>query len=570
MMAPRMADGLYFLPLGGCEEIGMNVNLYACAGKWLIVDLGVTFADDRLPGVDLVLPDISFLDGRQDDILGIVLTHAHEDHFGAVGYLWPRLRCPVYATPFTAELLARKLDEAGLLNEVPVHVVPLGGRLELGPFDLSYINLTHSIPEPNALAIRTPHGTILHTGDWKLDPEPLLGATTDIACLEQMGTDGVLALVCDSTNVFEPGHSGSESQVRTRLMDLIGGLSGGRVAATAFSSNVARIVTLAQAGAAAGRQVVLVGRSLKSTVAAARRCGYLHDMPPLLDETEAGGLPAERAFYICTGSQGEIRGALARIAAGEHPNVSLGTGDSVIFSSRRIPGNERGIARLYNRLAALGVRVVTEVDDLIHVSGHPCRDELAQMYRWARPRIAIPVHGERRHLNEHAQLARSLQVGQALVPTNGSLIRLAPGPAEIVDQVVAGRLVVDGICLVPADGAAMTERRRLLYNGHLAISLTVNGAGVPLAPVRVSICGVPMADAPDETLTGQVEAAVHEAVNGLDRRIAGNDEKLSEVVRIAARRACRAQTGKRPVTKVHLTRLGADHAPRARAVGERI
>ncbi len=558
MTASQSDDGLYFLPLGGCEEIGMNVNLYGCAGKWLMVDLGVTFADERLPGVDLVLPDISFLESHQRDVLGIVLTHAHEDHFGAVSYLWPQLRCPVYATPFTAELLRRKLDEAGLLDEVPLHVVPLGGSLELGPFALTYINLTHSIPEPNALAIRTPHGTILHTGDWKLDPRPLLGGTTDVACLEKMGADGVLALVCDSTNVFEPGHSGSESQVRDRLMELIPELSTGRVAATAFSSNVARIVSLAQAAQAAGRQTVLVGRSLKATVAAARCCGYLGAMPPLLDEAEAGGLAPEQAFYICTGSQGETRGALARIAAGEHPNVTLGEGDSVIFSSRRIPGNERAIAGLYNRLAARGVRVITEVDDLIHVSGHPCRDELAQMYGWARPRIAIPVHGERRHLNEHARLARSLQVSEAVVPNNGSLIRLAPGPAEIVDQVPAGRLVVDGACLVPADGAAMTERRRLLYNGHLAVSLTVNGTGEPLAPVRVSVCGVPAADGVDGALTARIEAAVADALDGLAPTIAGDDEKLGEIVRLAARRTCRALTGKRPVTRVHLLRLGAE------------
>lgn len=547
-------EALYFLPLGGSGEIGMNLNLYRHAGKWIMVDLGVTFADASLPGIDLVLPDISFIEERRDDLLAIVLTHAHEDHFGAVPYLWPRLRCPVYATAFTAELLRAKLAEAGLLGEVPLHEVDLGGSISLGPFDVTYITLTHSILEPNALEIRTSAGTVLHTGDWKIDPQPLIGDVTDEAKLREIGEAGVLAMVCDSTNVFNPGESGSESMVRDNLTRIIGDRQG-RVAVTAFASNVTRIQSIAEAGAANGRHIVLVGRSMKRTVAAARATGYLEDLPPLLDEDEGAHLPPDRVLYICTGSQGEVRGAMARIAAGDHPRITLESGDTVIFSSRQIPGNERTIFALYNRFALRGIEIVTERDDTVHVSGHPCRDELAQMYQWVNPGISVPVHGEARHLFEHARFARSLQVPTTVVPENGSVVRLGPGKAEIVDHVPSGRLVVDGSQIVPADGAALVERRRLLYHGYLGVSLAVDGAGALLAEPGIAPQGVPW-EGDSEEFTGAIRQAVEAALAALSARQRRDDAQLSEAARIAARRAARQLCGKRPITVVQVMRIG--------------
>ena len=531
----------------------MNLNLYGHDGAWVMLDLGVSFAESHLPGIDLVMPDPAFIAERREDLLGLVLTHAHEDHIGAVAHLWPQLRCPVYATPFTAALVRRKLDELELTDQVELHVVPLGGKVVLGPFEMTYVTLTHSILEPNALAIRTPLGTVLHTGDWKLDPAPTLGDVTDVAALRGLGDEGVLAMVCDSTNVFSPGRSGSETDVRDSLMELVGTLKG-RVAITTFASNVARLASVAEVAAAHDRHLVLVGRSMRRTVAAARETGYLQDLPRILGDDEAGWLPPEKVLYLVTGSQGEPRGAMARIASGNHPHIGLGRGDSVIFSSKIIPGNERPIGIVQNQLAAAGVEVITEKTHFVHVSGHPNRDELADMYGWVRPRIAVPVHGEMRHLVEHARFARSLQIPEAPVVANGDVLRLAPGRPEIVDHVASGRLVLDGTRLVPEDGRGVIERRRLAFGGHVSVAIVVDGGGRLAAPPAVAASGMP--DFGDDGLIeDSVGDAVAHAVGKLDPRGRADDAVIEDMARRAARKAVNGLTGKKPVCQVQVVRL---------------
>ncbi len=553
-----MSDGLYFLPLGGAGEIGMNLNLYGYGPKgkqkWIIVDMGVTFGDDTVPGIDLIMADPDFIVERREDLLGIVLTHAHEDHIGAVAHLWPDLRCPIYATPFTANMLRSKLEEAGLVREAKVTIVPLEGRLQIGAFDITYVTLTHSIPEPNALAIRTPLGNILHTGDWKIDPDPLLGGPTDIAGLTGFGDEGVLAMVCDSTNVFSPGRAGSEAAVKSSLSTLLSGMKG-RVAVTAFASNVARVDTIGKAAAAHGRQIALVGRSMHKVVGAAREAGYLQDFPPVLREEDAASLPPDRVLYICTGSQGEARAALSRIAYGDHPRIGLGSGDTVIFSSRIIPGNERSIFRLQNRLAERGVSVITEKDHFVHVSGHPCRDELADMYRWVRPKIAIPVHGEIRHMMEHVKLAQELQAPQTILAPNGTMVQLAPGQACIVEEVYSGRLYLDGDVLTPVDDGQVDERLKLSSAGHLGVMLVMEHEGGLAAPPRVTAFGLPTEDGQLINLRQDVAQAVEEAVAKLRGKQARDDNVVKEAALRAARRAVKDATGKKPVTQVEVVRL---------------
>jgi ribonuclease J len=542
---PKNGDELVFLPLGGSGEIGMNFNAYGFGPphdrRWIVVDCGVLFGREAsTPGVEIIMPDIRFLAEQRGTVLGIIATHAHEDHIGAIAPLWPMLKCPVYATPFTATLIEGKLEEEGLGGTVKVKRVPVGGALTLGPFTLDFISITHSILEPNLLAIRTPLGVIAHTGDWKLDPEPLLGEETDAAAIRKLGDDGVLALTCDSTNALNPGHSGSEAQVRESLHTLIGGLKG-RVAVTAFASNVARLDSIAKTARAHGRHIALVGRSMHKIVAAAREAGYLKDFPPTIDAAEAGDLPARKVLYLCTGSQGEPRAALARIADDSHPFVHLSKGDAVIFSSRIIPGNELPIFELQNKLSALGVEVLTSEEYFVHVSGHPCRDELEQMYRWTRPTIAIPVHGELRQMTEHARLAKSLQVPHALVPANGQLWRLAPGGPELIDEVPAGRIHRDGYVLV-AEGEGLAKGRRALgHAGLIAITLVLDGKGRSVADPAILLEGIP----------GPVHGAVRDAVEGLLRdRKRGDADELVEAVRRAARRAAADAWGKKPVTRV--------------------
>mgnify|MGYP001237771775 CR=1 FL=1 len=545
-------DELLFLALGGAGEIGMNLNLYGHAGKWLMIDLGITFGDERTPGIEVIMPDPGFIAERLQDLSGLVLTHAHEDHLGAVPYLWPRLRCPVYATPFTAAVLHRKLKESGLAGEVPIETVPMSGRFSVGPFDLELVTLTHSIPEPNAIVVRTRAGTVLHTGDWKFDPDPLVGPASDQDALRRIGEEGVLAMVCDSTNALVEGQSGSEADVRDSLVELIGRYDT-RVAVACFASNVARVESIAKAAAAHDRQVALVGRSLWRIVEAARETGYLTDLPEFVTEHDVGYLPRDKVVMICTGSQGERRSALARIARRDHPNVSLEPGDVAVFSSRKIPGNEREIAELQNDLVRLGVHVVTDDDHFVHVSGHPGRDELTEMYQLVRPRIAVPVHGESRHLAAHAKLAQACQVAQAVIPENGAVIRLAPGPAEIVAEVPAGRLGLDGTNLVGLDAGRLKARHRMVFNGAAVATLVLDRQGRLAADPQVTVQGV--YEAEDQDAGRSVLAAVRDAVDGLPPALRRDDGTVREAARLAIRRALHASHGKKPVTDVHLVRI---------------
>jgi ribonuclease J len=545
-------DELVFLPLGGAGEIGMNLSLYGYAGEWLMIDCGITFADDSLPGLEVLMPDPSFIVERRARLAGLVVTHGHEDHIGAIPYLWERFRCPVYATPFTRALLREKLVEAGLHDEVEITEIAMSGKFAVGPFEIELITLTHSIPEPNAVVIRTPLGAVLHTGDWKFDPDPLIGETSDEAALRRLGEEGVLAMVCDSTNALRPGHSGSEAEVRTALIDLIGRYKQ-RVAVACFASNVARLDSIVAAGRAHGRDVALIGRSLWRIYKAAKETGYLADVPTLLTEDEAGYLPRDKALLICTGSQGEPRSALARIAQGDHPHITLEEGDTVIFSSRIIPGNERAIGRLQNQLAKRGIEIVTEQDHFIHVSGHPAQDELTHMYQMVRPRIAVPVHGEARHLIAHAQLARNCQVPETVVAENGAMVRLAPGPATVIEEVPTGRLAADGNQVLSVGSEALRDRRRMVYNGSAVATVVLDRNGRLLASPKVTVHGV--IEETDDVILDELAEAVARAVEGLRSSERRDDEAVREAARVAVRRSLRATFGKRPVTEIHIVRI---------------
>ncbi|WP_084418808.1 ribonuclease J [Henriciella litoralis] len=559
-MANKDTPELVFLPLGGCGEIGMNLNAYGYgpshARKWILVDVGVTFGDHTTPGIDLICPDPEFIAEHADDIEAIFLTHAHEDHIGAVGLLWPRLRAPLYATPFTAHLVAGKLAERGL-KHVDVNVIPIGGAVEAGPFHVRYMTLTHSIPEPNALAITTPAGVILHTGDWKIDPDPLIGDSVDIEGLTKLGDEGVLAMVCDSTNVFVDGESGSEATVRKNLIELIGSLEG-RVAVATFASNVARVSTVIEAARLAGRSVCLAGRSMHKIVDAAVQTGVLKDLPDLVDEADAGSFPSDKILYLCTGSQGEERAALGRIASGSHRHIVLGEGDTVVFSSRVIPGNEKGIFDMQNALAEKGVRIITDrmSPKTIHVSGHPARDELKQMYQWVRPRISVPVHGERRHIMEHAIFAKSMQVPEAVTPRNGDLIRLAPGRAEVIDVVPNGRLHLDGSRLVPADSAGLRERIAISKFGYATASISFDESGSIADGPYLSVRGLSELDGSlaDESVD-ILEEACEEAIDGLSRRKRLDDNAVEAVLVRAIRKSCEREFGRKPLVDITIMRV---------------
>ncbi|WP_144186675.1 ribonuclease J [Elioraea rosea] len=544
-------EGLVFLPLGGTGEIGMNLNLYGCDGAWLAIDCGLGFAESARPDLDIMVPDPSFIAERRDALVGLVITHAHEDHIGAVAWLWPQLQCPVYATPFAAAVLRRKLGERGLAGQVPLHEFAPGASLELGPFSLRFISMAHSIPEAQAVVIDTPHGRVLHTGDWKLDPDPLVGPRTDEAALAAVGEQGVDVLVCDSTNAMVEGHSGSEADVRRTLAALVRGLRG-RVAFTCFSSNIARIESIALAAEAAGRSVALVGRSLRNIAAAARETGYLNTLPAFVEEEEAGYLPDDSVLFVCAGSQGEPRSALSRIAADTHPNVSLGEGDTVIYSSRVIPGNERAILMVQDALARRGVTVMTEHDHMVHVSGHPARDELRRLYRLVKPKHVVPVHGEWRHMSEHAALARELGAIPHLIE-DGDMLRLAPGAPEVVESVPAGRLAVDGVRLLPVDGPVLAERRRMLESGLVVASLAVDRVG--------RLVGEPVISAPglftdDEVGPRLLVRDLGSAIAGLSHTVLRDDEAVRDAAAAALRSAVRrAAPAKRPVVSVHVLRV---------------
>lgn len=541
---------LYFLPLGGSGEIGMNLNLYYFHGKWLMVDLGVTF--DQTPGIEVLMPDPQFIEEHAQNLVGIVLTHAHEDHIGAVPHLWPRLRCPIFATPFTAELVRHKLKEAGL--NPPLHDIPLGGGVDIGPFTVDFVRLTHSIPEPNALAIRTAAGTIVHTGDWKIDPDPLIGESTDVTTLKKLGDEGVLALVCDSTNVFVEGRSGSEGVIRQKLIDLIGKFKGKRVVVACFASNVARVATCAEAAMAHGRFVGLVGRSLHRVDEVARKLDYFKKYPPFLSHHDAGFLERHEALLISTGSQGEQRAALLRIAKGEDKHVALEEGDVVIFSSRQIPGNEKAIAALQNLLVRKGIQVITADEEEIHVSGHPCREELLDMYSWVRPKIVVPVHGEDHHILEQSQLALSHKVPYTIAPRNGDLIELTEKGPKLVDQVPSGRLALDGKRLISSKGTVMHDRHRLMSTGHAIVTLVLKGAKSFKQSPSILLVGVAENEHMD-VVSSQCIAAIEEGFLALSLEDREEDEKVAEMARIATRRTLSNYYGKKTLTHVQVVRV---------------
>lgn len=555
----RKGADFVFLPLGGVGEIGMNLYLYGYgrdgAREWLIVDMGITFGGEMEPGVDVILPDISFIEEERHNIAGLLLTHAHEDHFGAVIDLWPQLaNVPVYATPFTAEMLKAKLTEIGLVNGFPLHVMPLGGRRSIGPFDVELISMSHSIPEPSAVVIRTPLGAALHTGDWKLDENPLTSAPTDATRLKALGDDGLAALICDSTNAVRDGVSPSEADVALTLARLIREARQ-RVAVTTFASNVARIGSVANAARAAGRELVVVGRAMYRVIEAAQATGYLDPQLAFHDETAFGKLPPHKVVALCTGSQGETRAAMARIAQGEHPNVKLAAGDTVIFSSRTIPGNEKAVSRIQNALADLRVEVITDQDEPVHVSGHPRRGELKQLYGWVRPVAAIPMHGEGRHLEAHAKLAERLGVKQVVRARNGTMVRLLPGPAQIIDDVPVGRLYRDGLILTRAEDGQVRERRKLSFAGSVAVSLVMSEKGHLLADPEVAVTGLPAADNAGTPLEEIARDAVVGTIQSLPRPKRKDQALVSEAVRRSVRAAVNQAWGKKPVCSVLLTVL---------------
>ncbi len=547
---------LVFVPLGGAGEIGMNLNLYgygpAGRRRWLMIDLGITFARAAGAGLDVVMPDPAFIEERRDSLDGLLLTHAHEDHLGAVPYLWPRLRCPVYGTRFSLAVLRRKLVEVGLDGQVPIVEVGVGEPFNIGPFGLELIRLTHSIPEANGVAIRTGAGTVMHTGDWKFDPDPVVGEASDMEALTRISSEDVLALVGDSTNAFEPGASGSEAELLDSLSEIIGRCRK-RVAITCFASNVARLKTITAAAAVHGRVVVLAGASLKRFNAMARECGLLDGEPRFVDDMDADTVPASKMVIVCTGSQGEPTAALTRIVSGQHPKLSLGTGDTVIFSSRVIPGNEASIGRLHNALLRDGVEIVTQRDAPVHVSGHPARDELVRMYQMVRPRASVPVHGELRHLTEHAKVARACQVPDVVVAENGAVVRLAPGPAAVDGAVNAGRLALEGNRLVPADGSLVRERSRVLYNGAAVVSVALHASGELMGEPQLTTIG--LLEDEDGFARDRVTEAVRSSVNNMTKSARLNDDTARETIRIAVRRVFRQLFNKKPRTHVHLVRL---------------
>jgi ribonuclease J len=539
---------LLFLALGGSGEIGMNVNLYGCDGKWIMVDLGMTFADPAYPGVELILPDLAFIEEQRDNLLGVVLTHGHEDHIGAIPYLADDLGVPLWATPFTAGLIAEKLQEEGLERQVKVNIIDIGGTMQIGPFGFRFVPLAHSIPEGNALLIDTPYGKIFHTGDWKLDEFPQLGDPADAAALTRVGDEGILALVCDSTNVFQEEASGSEEQVREGL-DRVIGEAEGRVLVTTFASNAARVSTLGKVAQDTGRKVCVAGRSLDRILRVARSVGYLTDFPETIDFETAMSLPKRDVMIIGTGGQGESRAALARIAFDQH-RIKLGEGDLVVFSSKQIPGNEIAIGRIQNELAARGIRMITDRQANVHVSGHPGRPELAAMYGWIRPEIIVPVHGEMRHLAEHDRFARSKGVPKGIVQKNGDLVRLAPnGPAKLGEERV-GRLILDGDVILAADGPTMNERRKIASFGTITVALALNGQDRLVGDVQVALEGIPVEEDREAFVEEAADAASEAALKG-----AASEDKLREAVRLAVRRCATEWTGKKPVVDVLLIRV---------------
>jgi ribonuclease J len=552
---PDPGDELVFAPLGGVGEIGMNLSIYGLGTpqrrSWLAIDLGVSFAaEEHLPGVDLILPDIRFLLEERKNLMGLVLTHGHEDHFGALLDLWPQLQVPIYATPFTAALFAAKrLSEPGA-PDIPINVVALDSRFSVGPFDIELVTVTHSIPESNALIIRTPHGAVLHTGDWKLDPTPVIGSPTDEAKLRRLGDEGCIALMGDSTNAVREGRSPSEADVAKTLTELIK-TARGRVAVTTFASSVSRLRSVAVAARAADREVIVVGRAMERVVQVARETGYLDGVQDFRGTDVFGYLPPDKVVALCTGSQGEPRAALARIAQNNHPEIALSPGDRVIFSSRTIPGNEKEVGGIINGLIDLGIEVITDRTHLVHVSGHPRKAELEDMLRWVRPRIVVPVHGEALHLSEHAALARRVGVPKVISCRNGDLIRLAPDAGKI-DKLPSGRVFKDGNILVSSDSRTVGERRRLSFAGYVSVALALTEKGGLASDPDVELVGIPELGRGGEPMADIAYDAVVQTFESLPKAKRRDPDTVAEAVRRSVRGAIRAHWGKKPVCFVHV------------------
>ncbi len=550
-------EQLYFVPLGGAEQFGVNFNLYTIGGRWLAVDLGMGFADEKFPGVDIMLPDPAFIEERKDRLEALVVTHAHEDHIGAISRLWPRLRCPIYCSAFTAAVLKLKFQEFPECRNAKVTVVKQGDTIETGPFRVKFIHVAHSIPEACSLLIGTSAGNVLHSGDWNLDPAPVINGPSDEASFRQAGEDGVLAYIGDSTNAPSAGRSASEGEVEKGLEQLFRECKG-RIAVTIFASNIGRVLSIAKAARASGRRIALIGRSLYTMSSAARSCGYMKEFQDFLREDEIEGMPDSKIIMIVTGSQGEARAALARMARGEHQNVMLKRGDTVIFSARPIPGNEKEIDAVKNDLVASGVRVVGErdTDHLIHASGHPRADEIRDMLSWVKPKIVVPVHGERQQLEAHAQLARELGVPNVIVPVNGAVIRLGPGKPSIIDHVRTGLLAVEPNRLIPSDHTAITSRRKLQFSGTVMVTLVMDERGDLIADPKISTVGlIDPENAQEVKIETNLLQEIEDILVDMSREDLKVDHMVQEEIRIGIRRFVQHLLGMKPNTTVHVIRL---------------
>ena len=549
---------LIFCPLGGSGEIGMNMNLYGYGEKnnhqWIIIDIGVGFVDDSVPGVDLMVPDPDFILQRKDDLLGILLTHAHEDHIGAIALLWPSLECPIYATPFTATLIKEKFREKKINIGSHLKIIELNGNIKIGPFDINYVTLTHSILEPNALQIKTPHGTLLHTGDWKCDTDPLIGKQMDEIKLKEIGKQGVLAMICDSTNIFTEGRSGSEKDVRESMLTVFENIKK-KIVVTTFASNVARMETVFKCAEKIGRHLSLVGRSMHRIYNTERECGYLQNIKPPLDPRDAKKIPRDKIVYLCTGSQGEPLGAMNRIVNQEHPDVYLDEGDTVIFSSRIIPGNEKKLFKIHNQLVKNNINVISEENAFIHVSGHPGRDEMKDMYEWIKPKISIPVHGEHRHMKEHYDFATSLGVPQPMLIENGDMIRIAPGEPKIIDKVHNGKLYVDGNRVIDDQSRFLKDRKNIAHNGLMDVTLIISKKGSLDRNPIINIRGLPFNDEELDECFYEMEDEILKTSKAYSLNNKKHEKNLIDALKSNLKKIIYSKTRKRPYTNITLIRV---------------
>ena len=556
-----MAKGgqeLVYCSLGGAGEIGMNLNLFGYGKpgeyKWIVVDIGVTFSDDNIPGIEVILPNPEFIANQKENLLGIVLTHAHEDHVGAIAHLWPMLECPIYATPFTAAIVREKFKELKINIGSHLKIVKLGGNVKLGAFDIDYVTLTHSILEPNGLAITTPEGVVLHTADWKIDDDPLIGEKTDVKKLTELGKKGVLAMVCDSTNIFNLGSSGSESLVRTGLLTVLEKMKN-RIVITSFASNVARMETVFKVAEKIGRQVCLVGRSMNRIYQLARQCNYLHDIKVPIDVRDAKKIPKNKMVFLCTGSQGEQRAALARIANGTHPDLHLEKDDNVIFSSRIIPGNEKRLYKIFNDFSKSEINVLSEENSMIHVSGHPAREDLKKMYSWVKPKIVIPVHGEQRHMAEHINFAKEMGVKFPVKVSNGEIIRLAPGEPQVVDKVTWGRVYLDGKVLIDNDSHVLKERRNMAANGYMEITVLISKNGQIKNNPIITLKGIPLIQEDESEIEYDLEDVVMDTCKNFNLNNSKQEKNLIDTLKGNCRKLINDKSGKKPLVNINLVRF---------------